>query len=171
MGRAIVALVLAAVVAGCGVAESGTQQPPRDGRAGLQVTGTAEGRQIAVRDGAPQLVVGDCDPTSPPDDDVCAISQTVGGELFVLSFENPDVLEEGAELAVADSGCGGPSCDDITDFAVVDVQLGGGERIRATEGEIRVRSVEPFLHYAGTLRLELPSGRLSGDFDLVPRED
>lgn len=171
MGKAIVALLLALSLTGCGVAESGAQQQPRDGRAGLLLTGTAEGRQIAVRDGAPRLVVGDCDPTSPPDDDVCAISQTVGGELFVLSFENPDVLQEGADLDVADSDCDGPSCDEVADFAVVDVQFGGGDRIRATRGEVRVRSGQAFLHYAGTVRLELPSGRLSGDFDLVPRED
>ncbi len=161
--------LLALVVSGCGGGQASGQPEPREGRAGLQFTGTVDGRQVGVRDGAPELVVGDCDPIPGPDEDVCAISQTINSETFVLVFENPSVLVSDTELEVADSPCDGAACDQVRDHAVVDVQI-GEERVRARGGELRLEVVEPFLHYRGELRLEFADGSLSGLFDVVPRD-
>ena len=162
--------VLALVLAACGTGNGDPRTQPRDGRAGVQLSGTLDGRQVAVRDGAPQLVTGDCDPRTGPDDDVCVITQTISGDTFVLVFENPALFEEGVELDVADSDCRGARCDDITDHAVVDVQV-GEDRVRARAGEVRVQHVEPAVRYRAEVRLELPGGRLSGHLDVVPRDD
>lgn len=98
------------------------------------------------------------------------LTQTIGGDTFVLVFANPGVLESGRELEVASSPCRGAQCDEVTAQAVVDVQL-GDERVRADAGELRVEEVEPFVRYRAELRLELPNGRVSGHFDVVSRED
>jgi hypothetical protein len=172
--RAVAALASIAtlvLLTGCGGSDSDARVQSRDGRPGLTLNGTVEGRQLAVRDGTPELIVGDCDPRTPPDEDVCAISQTIGGDVFVLAVENPDVLTSDATVEVAHSSCRGPECDGISDHAVVDVQVGSGARLRATGGELRLRTIEPYVYYSGSVRLELPDGRLSGEFDLVPRPD
>ncbi len=143
---------------------------PRQGRAGLQLAGTAGGRQLAVSDGAPRLVVGDCDPDPVGDADVCVIADDIDGQLVVVVFENPDVLRAPATVPIVDPGCGG-ACDRVSDGAVVDLQLGTGPRVRARGGSVVLETVQPFAHYAGELRLELPSGAASGTFDVVPRSD
>lgn len=168
---AIALLSVVALLAGCATSGASSVDQPRDGRAGLQLSGTLDGRQVAVSHGAPQLVIGDCDPTTPPDTDVCAISNTIGGTVFVLSFENPDVLVAGETLEVASSPCRGPACDGITEHAVVDVQVGDGDRMRATDGEVRVEAADEFRRYAGEVHLNFDEGHLSGHFDLVPRRD
>lgn len=164
------ALVAALLVAGCG--QGGRTQQPRDGHAGLQLTGTLLGRQVAVSDGSPNLVVDDCDPVDGPDDDVCAQARDVDGELFVLVFENPEVLVGGADLRIG-GDCGpGAACDAVEDVAVVRVQRGAGRRLPVTGGELRLTLVEPGRRrYVGSIRLELAGGNLSGTFDLVPRPE
>lgn len=162
-------VLLAVLVAGCWSAPEGTVQP-RDGRAGLQLTGTVEGRQLAISDGSPELRVGDCDPDVTGDDDICAIAKDIDGQLVVLVFENPDVLVADATLPVADPGCGA-RCDEVTGTAVIDLQLGTGPRLRADGGRLQISEVTPFARYAGEVRLTLPSGSVSGSFDLVPRRD
>lgn len=161
--------VLVVFTAGCWSVPEGTPQP-RNGRAGLQLAGSIGGRQLAVSDGSPDLRIGDCDPDVTGDDDVCAIAEDIDGQLVVLVFENPDVLTEGATLPVADPGCG-DLCDDVTDVAVIDLQLGTGPRVRADGGRLEVREVTPFARYAGDVRLTTSSGSVSGSFDLVPRSD
>lgn len=169
-------LTAALVLAACGTAGTGTGTAavePREGRSGLQLSGTLGGRQIAVNDGLPRLVVGDCDPPDGPDSDVCAVSRTIDGRLLVLALENPEALRVGTELPVGDAACGSPrACDAVTDVAIVDVQLDSGRRVRATGGSVTLTAVEPFLRYAGSVRLQLPGrGTLTGTFDLVPRPD
>lgn len=166
----ITALLLALALSGCG--RGGATQQPRDGRAGLQVTGSVEGRQVAVSDGGPALVIEDCDPPDGFDDDVCAQARDLDGDLFVLVFENPDILITGADLAVG-GDCTTPTrCDTVRDVAVIRVQSGAGERIQATGGELRLSLVAPGRRrYVGTFRLELPGGAVSGSFDLVPRPE
>lgn len=170
MGFRLLLVVLVLLVGGCGVpAGQSAAVQPRDGRAGVQLSGTVEGRQVVVADGLPRLVVDDCDPRL-GDRDVCVISRTLDGRLFVLALENPDVFEVGADLPVADPDCADEdACDAVIDVAVVDVQLDTGERVRATGGRLVVDVVEPHLRYAGSLTLRLPGGTLSGGFDVVPR--
>lgn len=162
------------LLAGCGESASlGQSVQPRDGRAGLQVTGQLAGRQLTLSQGAPQLVIGDCDPGAgrESDTDVCAITSDVDGTLFVLVLENPAALEPGASLPIADPDCVPAACDDVTDVAIVDVQSGVGDRRRATGGLLEIDTVEPFQRYVGRAELDLPEGSLSAEFDLVPRAD
>lgn len=168
--RILSALLVVLLASACGArpGESAALQL-RDGRAGVQLSGTVDGRQIVVSDGLPRLVVNDCDPQV-GDDDVCVITRTIDGRLFVIAFENPAVLETGASLPVGDPACGDErTCDEVTDVALVDVQLDTGERVRATGGRVDVRVVEPLLRYAVDVTLTLPDGRLSGDLDVVPQ--
>lgn len=162
----MVLLGLSVMTAGCWPTTAQTTQP-RDGRAGLQLTGTVGGRQVAVSDGAPQLDVGDCDPASGVDRDLCVIADDIDGQLIVLVIENPDVLRAPATLPVIDPGCG-DACDDVTGGVVIDVQLGTAPRVRARGGRLDLTVVQPFVRYAGDVRLQLPSGSLAGSFDLVP---
>ena len=170
MTSRLLAVVLLLLVAGCGVPQGQSAAiQPRDGRAGIQLSGTVDGRQVAVADGLPRLVVDDCDPQR-GDRDVCVISRTIDGRLFVLVLENPGVLQSGADLRIADPDCGDErACDEVADVAVVDVQLDTGERVRATDGRLQLDVVEPHLRYAGSLTLRLPHGTLSGVLDVVPR--
>jgi len=167
--RTLAALAATLLLAGC-TQPSQTQQA-RDGRAGLQLSGTLGGRQVAVSDGGPDFVVGDCDPPDGPDEDVCALARDLDGALFALVFENPDVLREGAVLGVG-ANCANPQqCDLVGDRAVVRVQSGTGRRLTATDGQVRVRLVDKGRRYVGDIRLVLPGGRLTGSFDLVPRPE
>lgn len=164
-------VLVAVLLAGC-TASSATAVQPRDGRSGLQGTGTLDGRQVAVAQGLPELLVGDCDPLDRNDDDVCVITDTVDGRSFVLTVENPAVLVTGADLPVADPDCRSPAaCDQVTDSAVVSIKLGTDRAVRATDGRLRMTRVEPFANYAGEVSLELPNGRFSGSFDVVPRPE
>lgn len=168
--RAMVGLMLLVVMAaGCWSAPADGQQP-RQGRAGLQLAGTVGSRQLAVSDGAPRLVVGDCDPDVSGDSDVCVIADDIDGQLVVIVIENPAVLEAPATLPVVDAECG-QTCDDVTDGVVVDLQLGTAPRQRAIGGSVALETVQPFTRYAGDVRLELASGSVSGTFDVVPRND
>jgi hypothetical protein len=162
-------IVLAVWVSGCWPSPAESTQP-REGRSGLQLTGSIAGRQLAVSDGSPQVTAGDCDPDVSGDSDVCAIGQSIDGELVVVVFENPDVLVAGASLPVADPGCGA-RCDQITDAAVIDLQVGTGRRMRARGGRLELEEVTPFSRYAGEVRVSFASGAVAGSFDLVPRSD
>jgi hypothetical protein len=164
-----VLIVLAVLVAGCWPTPPETVQP-REGRAGLQLAGSIAGRQLAVSDGAPRLTVGDCDPDAAGDEDVCAIADSIDGDLVVLVFENPDVLRAATTVPVGDPGCG-TRCDAVADVAVVDLQLGSARRLRARGGRLAVRDLTPFSRYAGDLRLSFAAGSVAGSFDLVPRSD
>lgn len=173
-GRAGVVAALAAsalVVSGC-TASSGELPAAREGRSGLQGTGTVDGRQVAVGTGLPELVVDACDPQDGPDRDVCFLADTIDGRSFVLTVENPDVLAEGASLPVDDPACGTPpSCDDVTDAAIVEVKVGTAPAVRATGGTLTVERLVPFTNYRGEVSLRLPDGTFTGTFDVVPRPD
>jgi hypothetical protein len=164
-----VAIVLAVLVAGCWPTPAETVQP-REGRAGLQLAGSIAGRQLAVSDGSPRLTVGDCDPDVTGDEDVCAIADSIDGELVVLVFENPDVLQAATTVPVGDPGCGA-RCDAVADVAVVDLQVSTARRMRARGGRLALRDVTPFSRYAGDVRLSFAAGSVAGSFDLVPRSD
>lgn len=159
-------LVAALLPAGC--VTSGPQ--PRDGRAGLQMSGTVGGSHVAVSDGNPRLIVGDCDVVGGAAEDVCVVSHDVRGQEVTLALRNPAVLAEGERLVIEDPGCAAGACDSVTDVAVVDVTIGDAQR-RATGGTLTVTTLDAEERYAGGLRIELPDGVLSGHFDVVPQPD
>lgn len=166
---ALVLLTVLVLVAACGTGERPQTPQPRDGRAGLQLSGTVAGSQVAVSDGSPDLILGDCDVLGGPAHDLCAESRDLRGGPVVLAVRNPAVLVAGETLPVEDPGCTGQGCDAVADVAVVDVLLDGNGPRRATSGVLALTAVQEGRRYAGSLRLELPDGTLSGHFDLVPR--
>jgi hypothetical protein len=159
------------MVSACGTGEQPQTPQPRDGRAGLQLSGTVAGSQVAVSDGSPDLIVGDCDVVGGAARDVCVVSRDLRGGPVTLAVRNPDVLVEGETVPVEDSGCAGAACDDVTGGAVVDVLVGEDYEHRAEGGTLTLDTVDEPRHYAGRLRLHLPDGVLSGRFDVVPRPD
>lgn len=169
---AAVAAVL--LLPACGTEGSGTGVnaiQPQDGRSGLHLAGTLNGRQFAVNDGAPVLRLGDCDVNDGVDIDLCFFSRDLDGGFFGLVVENPDVIVEGT-VAVTEPACVSPNCDDVSDGAVVELQHEpGAPRTRATGGRVRLTTVEPGQRYSGTLSLQLPTGRVSGTFEVVPRPE
>lgn len=165
----MLAAVVALAVAGCGTGEQPQTPQPRDGRAGVQLSGTLDGSQVAVSDGSPDLIVGDCDVVGGAARDLCVVSRDLRGGAVVLTVRNPDALVAGTALPVATSDCEGVACDTVTDVAIVDVRLGDTVGQRASGGQVDVTVVDEGRRYAGRLRLELPGGSLSGHFDLVPR--
>lgn len=153
-------------------ATSASLPAAREGRSGLQGTGTIDGKQVAVATGLPQLLVGDCDPLDGRDSDVCVIADTIDGRQFVLAFENPAALVEGAVLPVVDPGCEPEACEELTDVAIVTVKLDTDRSVRATGGTVRVRRVVTNLNYAADLSLSLPGGdAFNGQMDVVPRPE
>ena len=167
-------LVAAALTGGCGTAGTGTGVgaiEPRNGLSGLQLSGSIDGRLVAFNDGAPVLRLGDCDVNDGADTDLCFFSRQVDGGFFAVVIENPEALTVG-RVAVADSSCVSPNCEEPGSGAVAEVQLEpGGERIRATGGTINFRTIEASQRYAGTMNLVLPDGRVSGTFEVVPRPE
>ena len=176
MTRRILAALLsgAALAAGCGTAGTGTGVAgiePREGRSGVQLTGTIDGRQVAVNDGAPVLRVDDCDVNDGIDADLCFFSREVDGGFFAIVIENPAALDVGTVPVIQDA-CRSPHCDDVTGGALVELQFEpGGERLRATGGSVALSIIEEAKRYAGTLTLTLPDGRLGGTFEVVPRPE
>lgn len=167
--RVLAVLVAAAVLGACGTGERPQTPQPRDGRAGLQLSGTVAGAQVAVSDGSPDLLVGACGESGSGGGDLCVVSRDLRGGPVIIAVRNPGVLVAGRTVGVGDPGCAGPACDDVTDVAVVEVLIGDGFRQRAVGGAVAVTVVEEARRYAGRLRLQLPDGTLSGHFDVVPR--
>ena len=164
----------AVLLAGCGTAGTGSGVAgiqPQDGKSGLQLTGTLDGRQFAVNDGAPVLRVGDCDVNDGTDTDLCFFTRELDGGYFAIIVENPDAVQVGT-VPVVDADCQSPRCDDVSEGAVVEVQFApGAERVRATGGAFQLTAVDPGQRYAGTVNLQLPDGRLGGTFEVVPRPE
>lgn len=163
------------LLAGCATSGGGSGVnavvQPRDGRSGLHLAGTVDGRQFAVNDGAPVLRVGDCDVNDGADADVCFFSRQVDGGFVGIVIENPDQVAEGS-VDVVDASCQSPNCNAVDDGLVVELQqAAGGERSRATGGRVQFDRVEDGKRYAGTMNLQFPDGRLSGTFEVVPRPE
>lgn len=174
LARACAATLLVAALAGCttgGTGEGVAALKPRDGRSGLQLSGTVEGAHVVANAGAPELLIGDCDPNDGFDRDVCFLTDDIHGDVFVLSIENPAVLAGGATYDVV-ADCATPErCDGVTDGVVIDLQVGVGERLRVSGGTLHLEALEPLRRYRGRVTLDLADGRLSGTFDVVPRPD
>ncbi|MPZ88882.1 MAG: hypothetical protein GEU81_12570 [Nitriliruptorales bacterium] len=170
--RAAALLIAAVLLSGCS-ATSQQMIQPREGRSGLQGTGTLDGQQVVVAQGLPELVVGTCRPTEGHTQDLCFISNLIDGRPFVLTIENPDALvEEGETLPVGNPPCGDPeSCEAVTDVAIVSLKIDTDPAVNATSGTLRMTRIEPFQNYVGEVNLRLPNGRFTGSFDVVPRPD
>lgn len=167
-------VLLAVLLAACGDTPGDVLPDPRDGRSGIQLSGQLVDRQIAVSDGLPTVNFLDCDLPDGPDRDICILTDGISGELILIVFENPDALVEGVTLPVGDPDCGDPQvCDAVTDTAIIDVQFGTGQRIRATSGQIRIEVAEPDEpRYRGDFRIRLPDdSNLNATFDLVERPE
>jgi hypothetical protein len=174
VARTCLAVAALLVLGACatGGSESGVAAiQPRAGRSGLQLTGTVDGRQFAVNDGAPFLRVGDCDVNDGVDTDVCFFSRDVDGGYFAVIVENPDAMVPGG-VDVATSPCRSPQCDDVSDGIIAEVQYDRAEpRVRVTGGHFDFELVQAGARYAGTMNLELPDGRMGGTFEVVPRPE
>ena len=163
LGRGV---VVAALLAGCvspDAGEGGQRQAEVDDD-GVQVTGTLDQRRLSISNGAPDVVVGDCDPGDGLDDDVCFVTRTIDGVTIAFVIENPAVLAPGAELDVRDVSC--RQCDDETGVAVVDIRVDGDQR-RAVAGRLGVTTADE--RYAGEFRLDFAGGdQLVGTFNIRP---
>lgn len=156
----VLAVLVAVLLTACasGGPEGYAALQPRDGRAGLWLTGTVGGRQVAVSDGSPALYLGNCGPGGDQDADLCFSGRDIDGGVLVVIVRNPDVLEAGEIVPVGD-------------IAVVDVRIGDAPVRRARGGRLTMRVVEPASRYSGSMQLEFRNGRLTGDFDVVPRPE
>lgn len=167
-------VLFAMLLAACGDTPGDVLPDPRDGRSGIRLSGQLGDRQIAVSDGLPQINFTDCDVAEGPDRDICILTDDISGELIIVVFENPDGLVEGVTLPVADPSCSdAPACDEVSDVAIVEVQVGAdNERVRAVSGRLFMEVVVPLERYRGDLRLRLPDGSdLNASFDIVPRPE
>jgi uncharacterized ubiquitin-like protein YukD len=169
----LLTLVLALGLSGCGDTPGDVLPDARDGRSGVQLSGTINGRQTAFSDGLPTLNFGDCDIPSGPDRDFCIVTRDINGELIVIVFENPAALVEGADLPVGDPDCGDPrDCDEVTDMAIIDFQVADGRRVRAQSGSLQIDVAEPSQRYRGTFDIRLPdNSAVNATFDVVPRPE
>jgi hypothetical protein len=166
---AAVLVVLGLALSACagGEAPAGAVGEPRPG---LRLTGTVGGRQVAVADSRPDLLLGGCGRPDGLGEDVCFVSRDLTGEPVVLVFVNPAVLAEGARLDVGAGGCADPAaCEEVTGVAVLDLRVGATPARRASGGTLRLAAVQPGARYAGTVLLRFGDGQVSGEFDVTPR--
>ena len=174
MRQALLAALVVVLLTACGASGTGTGVgaiEPRDGKSGLQLSGTIDGRQFVVNDGAPVLRLGDCDVNDGTDTDLCFFSRELDGGFLGVVMENPAVIEV-TTLPVVDPPCVSPHCDDVTDGIVVELQFApGAPRTRATGGDVVFTVVEDGGRYSGRLNLTFPDGRISGAFEVVPRPE
>lgn len=164
--------VLALQLAACGESPDSVLPDPRDGRSGLRMSGTLGSSQIAVNDGLPTINTGDCDLPDGADSDVCIVTEDLSGQSFVLVFENPGVLREGETVPIVDVPCGQPrACDDVTEGALVELRIVGGETLPGLSGQVAMETIVEGQRYRGTIDLRVRTGTLSGEFDVVPRPE
>ncbi len=174
MRSRLIAAALAAALVGCGAQGVGSGVnaiQPRDGKSGLQLSGTIDGRQFAVNDGAPLLRVGDCDVNDGQDVDLCFFTKDIDGGYFAIIIENPDAVRA-ATLPVVDPPCRSPHCEDVTDGIVAELQFApGAARTRVTGGQAVLSTVNRGAQYSGRITLTWPQGNLAGSLEVVPRPD
>ncbi len=161
---AVVAVVLAFALAlsGCATASVAHRQAEADDD-GVQVTGTLGGARVAISEGVPDVVFGDCDPGIEIDQDVCWSARTIDGMTVAMVIENPDVLVAGEAVDVIGDTCD-LDCDDVTDGVVVDVRW-DGRQVRATSGRLEVGSVDERVSAAVDVNLVGGDG-LDGTFNI-----
>lgn len=164
------ALPALAALALAGCSTTGSAESPRDGRAGVQMSGRLSTTgSVAVSDGRPELLEGDCEQTAGVPADVCFATRSIGGTIYVLGFGNLDRLPRGERVEVTSRPCtSADACAQVDDGAVVLLAV-DGQVHRPAGGTLLLRRAERDERYLGRLRLDVDGGRLSADFDVVPR--
>lgn len=160
----LAAALAAAVLTACPTAE---QRQPETADDGIQFAGRIGTQQLNVSDGAPQVLLGDCDPNEGPDRDLCLITHTVGGQDVAFVIENPDVLGAGEAVRVVRpprDGCA-DGCDEVDDGAIVELRL-ERERTFAEGGSLTVREADR--RYAVSFVVRAGGGSITGRFNVAP---
>ena len=171
--HAALAAAVVALLSACGVASNPmTPLPePREGRSGLQLSGSFAGRQVAVSDGLPGLLVRECKERHGIPAEVCFASRNIDGALVVVGIANPDAIAAADRLEAARARCATTlGCGENDDHALVFVRVGDDVR-QASGGSVAITELVPGSRYAGELRLQVGRERLTGSFDVVPRPE
>lgn len=156
------ALLACVLLAGCAESSVVHRQPEANDD-GVQVTGTLGGARVAISEGVPDVVFGDCDPGIDIDQDICWSARTIDGMTVGVVVENPAVLVAGETVDVVDVDCD-LDCDEVTDGVVVEVRW-EGQSARAVGGRLDVTDVGE--RVAADVDLRLPgSDRLTGSFNV-----
>ena len=161
VGRLATSAVIALVLAGCADPEV-SQRQPVSAVDGIQATGQFDGHRIAVSDGEPEVVLGDCDLPDGVDEDLCIVAFSIDGSTLALVIENPLALEIGDDVPV--TSCSG-HCDEAAGV-VVEVRVDGVAR-RATGGTVDIVEAGPRWRMAFTLRFG-GADSLTGEYDVLP---
>jgi len=142
------------VLAGACTSDEAQRAPvaPDDG---IQLTGTIDGHRIAISDGEPEVVLGDCDPGDGDDLDLCVIARSIDGQTVGVVFENPAVFATAGSYPVSTAECEAVACDAVTTVAIVELRTDAVSWL-ALSGALDVRLSEG--RYVADLRLELGDG-------------
>lgn len=158
----VVVVTAALLLAGCATSTAEHRQPEALDD-GVQLTGTLGGARVAVSEGVPDVLFGDCDPGFEVDRDVCWSARTIDGMMVTMVIENPDVLVPGETVDVVASDCV-DDCEAVTDGVVVEVRADGVAR-RAVDGRLEVDRADD--RVAASFDVTLPDAdRLTGTFNV-----
>jgi hypothetical protein len=159
---------IALTLAGCGNGDEPAAPvasvAPISVNAGIQATGTLDGKRVAISRGNPIVTLGDCDPEDGPDVDLCIAARTIDGLDVTLVIENPAILQPGVTLTADNPTCF-RGCDAEADVIVALIRTLRDE-LRVASGTFEVREAGP--RYIADFDITLPFGdRLIGTFDVA----
>lgn len=158
-------VAVAVLAAGC--ATSGAGSSPQG--SGVQMSGRMRSvASVAVSDGRPELLEGDCEATTGVPADVCFVTRGISGTRYVIGLANLDGLPRGERVEVATRACGtARACAEVRGGAVTFLSV-DGRVLRPSGGTAVIRQAERDERYRGRLRLDIDGGSVSVDFDVVP---
>lgn len=167
MQRAVLLAVAALLVIGCST--TGSAEQPRDGRAGVQISGRLDSTgSVAVSDGRPQLLEGDCEARTGMPADVCVATRGIGGTTYILGFGNLSQVPRGERVDVVPGQCtSAEACARVDEGALMLLAV-DDELHRPTGGTLLVHEAERGDRYLGRVRLDVDGGSVSVEFDVVP---
>lgn len=123
---------------------------------------------VAVSDGRPELLEGDCEARRGVPAEVCLATRGIGGTTYTLGFGNLDRLPRGERVDVAPGDCtSAAACAQVEQEALVLLAV-NGELHRPVGGTALVHEAERAGRYRGRVRLDVDGGSVSVDFDVVP---
>ncbi len=163
-GRVLLLVALAVALSACG-GTSSQQRQPVSVDDGIQLVGRLAEQPINISDGAPLVLIEDCDANDGRDLDLCIVARTIDGQQLNVVIENPAALRAGESLRVERRDCHPAACDSITDVAIVEVRL-DGVPFRASGGELVMTAADP--RFSASIRLTFGGpDRLTGAFDVI----